>query len=328
MTLLKKIAPTEEDIRIGEYIGCGFENFNPQSKDIIDTVSYEDVLQFFGKRFKAMLMEINATISRFKDAKWLNITHWDWDEPKNITVHSLIDDFDTVVKLLSTQRQLDKYDMDGIEAGSLFDSVGMNFFKVQPFSLEDNFSFSIGGYGKKSSTPIWLSGASFSMKMPEKYLWGTHTNPFDFSILEFVQMMDIMTFYFSSSWGNFKSNYPDALATTIPVPADQTYQVFPHRKASGWFTYVDAYVTKKQIPEAAAIYHLRAGGSLILATHQYLSIYNEQHIITANKIEIRLHQLGLLPPDSPYAEIPKIPLGISDGRVKPSQPQNEITVER
>jgi hypothetical protein len=346
MTLLKMTAPSEKHIKEGylEYIACGFDTFNPQPKDIIDTVSYEEVLRYFGKRFRTMLLEINATIPKFKNAKWLETTgndpydNPDWEEmdPQdrldawdNRTVHSLIDDLDAIVVILGKKRRLDLYKLeDGDEVGSIQDSVGMSFFSVQPFSKDDIFTFGMGGGRLLSATPVWGGNVYFSMEMPQQYLWGTHTNPFDFTVLEFVRMMDIMTFHFKASWGDFRNSYPSILLPTRPTSTRYTYQVFPHRKAAGWFTYVDAYVTKKQIPEAAKIYHLRAGGSLILATHQYLSVYNEQHIITANKIELRLYQLGLLPEDGLSYLGTSIQLsGVKDGRAAPPRPQNEITIE-
>lgn len=172
-----------------------------------------------------------------------------------------------------------------------------------------------------------LEGAGFGFTIPHDYLWdGSYHN--HFSKTEFVQMFDVMTYHFPRGFARFSNNYPKVLLPTLPSSTEYTYQVFPHRQAVGWFSYVDAYVTKQQIPEAAEIYHLHAGGSLILSTHQYLSAYNEEHIITANKIEIRLYHLGLLPPDSLYGKVPTIPLGVSDGRTSPSRPQDNITVER
>jgi hypothetical protein len=346
MTLLKKTGPSEDEIKEGvrDYVACGFDAFNPQPKDIIDTVSYEEVLRYFGKRFRTMLLEINATIPRFKNAKWLETTgnnpydNPDWEEmdPQDRldawdsrTVHSLIDDLEIIVVALGKKRRLDLYKLDdGEKSGSIQDSVGMGFFSVKPFSKEDVFTFGMGGGRLKSATPVWGDSVYFSMWMPQQYLWGTHTNPFDFSVQEFVQMMDIMTFHFNPSWGRLNGNYPHILIPAVPTHHGYTYQVFPHREPAGWFTYVDAYVTKKQIPEAAKIYHLRAGGSLILATHQYLSVYNEQHIITANKIELRLYQLGLLPEDRLSYRGTPIPLsGVKDGRAVPPRPQNEITIE-
>ncbi|WP_165699805.1 Imm52 family immunity protein [Stenotrophomonas nematodicola] len=68
---------------------------------------------------------------------------------------------------------------------------------------------------------------------------------------------------------------------------------FPHREFLGWMGYVSRRLTADQIPEAARMEH--AGeGTLIMATEN-LDLFDASAVEQANRVEIRLAELGLLP---------------------------------
>lgn len=68
---------------------------------------------------------------------------------------------------------------------------------------------------------------------------------------------------------------------------------FPHREFLGWMGYVSRRLTADQIPEAARMEH--AGeGTLIMATENQ-DLFDASAVEQANRVEIRLAELGLLP---------------------------------
>ncbi len=72
---------------------------------------------------------------------------------------------------------------------------------------------------------------------------------------------------------------------------------FPHREFLGWMGYVTRPLTQAQIPDAARL-ERHGQGTLILST-PLLDLSDPVAVMKANKVEMSLVDLGLLPVTDP-----------------------------
>jgi len=93
-------------------------------------------------------------------------------------------------------------------------------------------------------------------------------------------------------------------ATCIEVGPFKYYvdemQVFPVRPGVGWMLYLPHEISHDQVPEAQMLRHVtdangHKGTIIISEIDGMFSVDNPAHVHTANKIEIRLADCGLLP---------------------------------
>lgn len=87
----------------------------------------------------------------------------------------------------------------------------------------------------------------------------------------------------------------------VSVGPDFYDPVFKDRPGVGWMLYLPRAVTVQQVPEAGALLPLlnekkkQVGTIVVSVTDEPFSDLNPEHVRIANKIEVRLADLGLLP---------------------------------
>lgn len=88
-------------------------------------------------------------------------------------------------------------------------------------------------------------------------------------------------------------------ASIVSDDYQEIHALSKQRRGAGWIAYVGTRLSKRDIPEAAAIEYLDQG-TAIITTYDVFSSSNPQHVIKANQIEARLADLDLLPLVSPH----------------------------
>lgn len=73
------------------------------------------------------------------------------------------------------------------------------------------------------------------------------------------------------------------------------HRVFEHREFLGWMGFVRETVTPDDIAEADDVTPLAPGGTLIVSVADAFDVHNPAHIQKAQRVEMRLADLGLLP---------------------------------
>lgn len=81
--------------------------------------------------------------------------------------------------------------------------------------------------------------------------------------------------------GRFQ-NYHDACAS------------YPGRHCLGWMAYVRRAVSAAELPQAAMILPA-PGGSIVVSVDAAFNLADKTHVRTANVLEMRMYELGLLP---------------------------------
>lgn len=78
-------------------------------------------------------------------------------------------------------------------------------------------------------------------------------------------------------------------------------QVFDNKPGVGWMLYLPSIITQQQVPEARALIPVAAAGKeqagtiVVSVTDAPFTVDNPEHVEAANRIEIRLVDLDLLP---------------------------------
>ncbi|WP_414446778.1 hypothetical protein AB4851_08300 [Burkholderia sp. 22PA0099] len=94
--------------------------------------------------------------------------------------------------------------------------------------------------------------------------------------------------------------WPAASIEVGPNKYFMTQQVFPKKPGAGWMLYLPLEITKTKLPEAAELVPVmrgrkRRGTIIVSVASEVFSSENRDHVETANAIEIRLSDQGLLP---------------------------------
>lgn len=78
------------------------------------------------------------------------------------------------------------------------------------------------------------------------------------------------------------------------------FRVFPHREFLGWMGFVKGAVTSSEVPEADELISIpKRGGTLVVAVAGGFDIHNPAHVQQAQRVEMRLVDLDLLPVTDP-----------------------------
>lgn len=95
-----------------------------------------------------------------------------------------------------------------------------------------------------------------------------------------------------------RSPRPDGSAGETSYGVD--LRVFPHREFFGWMGFVKEMVLPDQVPEADELVPIREnGGTVIIAVAHAFDVHNAMHIEKAQRVEMRLVDLDVLPVTDP-----------------------------
>lgn len=86
----------------------------------------------------------------------------------------------------------------------------------------------------------------------------------------------------SSSWETLRSY-------------EQNFRVFPHRDYIGWMGYVPHEIAADDLPEAAELVPIKGKGTVVVTVADNFDLGNPTHVAQANKVEVKLAELGMLP---------------------------------
>lgn len=78
------------------------------------------------------------------------------------------------------------------------------------------------------------------------------------------------------------------------------FRAFPHREFLGWMGFVKGAVSSSEVPEADELIAIpKRGGTLVVAVAGGFDIHNPAHVQQAQRVEMRLVDLDLLPVTGP-----------------------------
>src|SRR5690606_16178538 len=72
-------------------------------------------------------------------------------------------------------------------------------------------------------------------------------------------------------------------------------KVFPHRDYIGWMGYIPHELAADELPEAAELVPIKGMGTVIVTVADNFDLDNPTHVAQANKVEVKLAELGMLP---------------------------------
>ena len=72
-------------------------------------------------------------------------------------------------------------------------------------------------------------------------------------------------------------------------------KVFPHRDYIGWMGYVPHEIAADDLPEAAELVPIKGKGTVVVTVADNFDLDNPTHVAQANKVEVKLAELGMLP---------------------------------
>lgn len=247
----------------------------------------QKAISYFVEKLRKMLLDINKSLPRFANATWYT-RHipLDVDEEPDPTKVSLLHDHEGFIRKIAR----DNEDPDlGVLIYRAWD--GLRSERVSAY-------FSYYHYFE-ADTILEKDRLELVFKVPHKFNYLKHWE-LGFSLEELEQIIVIANQHYDIVHASLR----DLDFTKRFVPEDATedyyedyYNVFFHRFECVWMTVLDKKISADQLPQAAKVIPLEKGRTLVMSiADDYFSSYNPEHVLKANLLEIRLHELGLLRP--------------------------------
>ncbi len=240
-------------------------------------------------KLRKVLLEINQTLPRFAQAKWytpMPFMDKKYDPEADLNTVSLIDSPDEFISEVIKENKDQEF---GISIYHAWDGIHPVKFPAY-FYYGHTFDFEeiVGGD---------RLDLHFYTPLDFEY---TRDWQLGFSLEELEQIVIAVNRHYDIIHADLSDDDFSVRATPEGTSEDYyegDYSVFPHRFSPSWMTVLDKQLSAKQVPEAAKVVPLEKGRTLVMSVaDDYFSSYNPDHVLKANLLELRLHDLRVLRP--------------------------------
>ena len=235
-------------------------------------------------KLRNLLLDINRLLPRFAQAKWYTATPMMSINP-TYTV-SIIEHTEKFIQEVIKENEENEFGVSIFQVWDGFHSLDLPVY----FSYWHAYDAENISGGDKLSLTFYVP---YSFKYSKDWKLA-------FSLEELEQIIVIANRHYDITHANLRDS--DFTLRSIPENATEDYyedyyNVFPHRFECVWMTVLDKKISADQVPQAAKVIPLEKGRTLVMSVaDDYFSSYNPEHVLKANLLEIRLHELGLLRP--------------------------------